>query len=55
VGIKIGPTEKRDVHIKVYVEPSIMEALKKYQIRNGLYSISEAVRGILMHQLRDED
>ena len=44
----IGPEEKRDKHIKTYVEPTVEEAIKHHQIQCGLYSVSEAARDLII-------
>lgn len=46
--IIIGPGEKRDQHIKVYVEPSVKKAMLGYQRKRGTDSFSEAARDLLI-------
>lgn len=50
----IGPQEKRDQHVKVYVEPSVYRAIKNHQNARGFYSFSETVRDLLIHALDAE-
>lgn len=38
------PTETRNKHCKVYVEPSIKKAIEDFQLENGYESFSEAAR-----------
>ena len=46
--LAIGPEEKRDRHIKTYVEPSVEAAIREHQVQCGLYSVSEAVRDLII-------
>lgn len=42
--LNIDPTAPKDTHCKVYTEKSIADAIKKFQIQQGLNSFSEAGR-----------
>lgn len=50
--VKIDPLEKRDQHLKTYVEPSVLAAVKKFQDDCGMYSISEAARALIISGLK---
>jgi len=52
--LDIKPTENRDRHLKVYLEPSVYTAIVDFQVDNGLYSVSEAARKLLIYALRAE-
>lgn len=49
--LNIAPDEKRDCHCKVYVEPSVFQAIKDHQARKGFYSFSEAARDLIVTAL----
>lgn len=42
--LKIDPTAPKDTHCKIYVERQLQNAVKQFQIREGLNSFSEAGR-----------
>lgn len=50
--VAIGPTERKDVHCKIYVEESVAKAIAKFQDENGLSSFSEAGRRLLLDGLK---
>lgn len=52
--LDIGPTEKLDNHLKTYVETSVYEAIKRYQVRYGIDSVSRTVRDLIIRSLEDE-
>ena len=54
MAVEIAPTEKRDVHVKTYVEPSVAKAISEHQHCQGFYSISEAVRDLILSALDHE-
>jgi hypothetical protein len=49
--LDIGPQEKRDKHCKVYVEPTVYNAIQNFQYQNGHVSFSEAARDLLVRAL----
>lgn len=53
--LDIGPEERRDVHLKVYIEQSVYDAISRFQTRYGLYSLSETARDLLVLALEDEE
>ena len=46
--LEIGPEEKREKHVKTYVEPTVDAAIKQHQMQCGFYSVSEAVRDLII-------
>lgn len=50
--MKIDPTETKSVHCKIYVEPSLDKAIKKFQLENDIFSFSEAGRDLLIKGLK---
>ena len=52
--IDIEPTELCSTHVKTYVEPSVFNAIKRYQKRYGVYSVSAVVRDLIIIALEDE-
>lgn len=53
--VKIDPTEKRDQHCKLYLEPSVKKEIEKYQFAHGLLSFSEAGRRLILSGLSSEE
>jgi hypothetical protein len=52
VEVDIDPLEKRDQHLKTYVERSVLDCVKQYQEMADLYSISEAARALIIMGLK---
>lgn len=50
--LDIKPTENRDRHLKVYIEPSLYAAIVDFQVDNKLFSVSDAARKLLIHALK---
>lgn len=50
--VEIGPQENRDRHVKTYVEASVEDAIKEHRDECGFYSISEAVRDLILTGLK---
>lgn len=46
--VQIDPKENRSEHIKAYVEPSLVDAIRKFQNQYGGASFSEAVRTLIL-------
>lgn len=46
--LEIGPTEKRDVHLKTYIEKSVEDAVKGHQENEEMFSVSEAARDLII-------
>ena len=46
--VQISPTENRTEHVKTYLEPSVVEAIREFQKRYSLSSFSFAVRDLIL-------
>lgn len=49
--LEIDPTENRDRHMKTYVEGSVEAAVKDFQEKSGMFSVSEALRQLILDGL----